>query len=412
MREDPDLKKRGMLKTLLPVFAFAVLIWISACRPKPASVERRVENGVEVVINHVTRETMRNVQPPLRLDELFVIDSENDDIARLGISDIWGFDVDSAGQIFVFKSPLGQGDLVFKFDSSGRFLSSFCQKGEGPGELRTPIFQKLLPHGELCILDASKREMLVFDGEGKLLRESPIKPRLRSSTDLVVPLDGACYLYRRVEFDSTHPVAKIICAFSIVDSTFSEIKELDRIELEDANTMAKVHYPFSFIRWALSGDRVFLLNDERGYEIRSYDFSGDLVRRMKKEGPPVKYPEAMKQDVLNKIETPTSASLMSKIQFADPAPPCQHFWVDDEGRLYVVTYEPGAKTGEFIIDIFGGNGAYLGSLSLNLRVGMQLFEQAPRLDSWTAMKNDRFYCLREKDSGYLQLVVYRVHWLT
>jgi hypothetical protein len=28
------------------------------------------------------------------------------------------------------------------------------------------------------------------------------------------------------------------------------------------------------------------------------------------------------------------------------------------------------------------------------------------------MKNDRFYCLREKDSGYLQLVVYRVHWLT
>jgi len=391
--------------------ATAASILIASCGPKPANVEKRVENGVEVVINHVTPETMRKLRPPLRLDELFVIDTENAEIARLGISDIWGFDVNSVGEIFVFKSLLSQGDFIYKFDPAGRFVSSFCRKGEGPGELQVPIFQKLSANGELSIPDSGKRKMFVFDREGKLLREIPIKPRLRPATDLLVPLDNTRFLYRRVEFDATRPVAKIAYVFSIVDREYSEIKELDRIPVEDADIVAKVHYPFPFIRSALSGDRIFLVNDERGYEIRSYDFKGELVRRVRKEGPLVKYPESMKQDVLKHIDTPSLAFLKTKITFADPAPPCQHFWVDDEGRLFVVTYEQGAKPGEFLIDIFDRDGVFIGQMSLNIQAGMKLFEQAPRVDSWTTMKNGRFYCLREKDSGYLQLVVYRVTWL-
>jgi len=389
----------------------AASLYVASCRPKLANVEKRVENGVEVVINHVTHETVRKLHPPLRLDELFVIDTENAEIARLGISDIWGFDVNSAGEIFVFKSPLSQGDFIYKFDAAGRFLSSFGRKGEGPGELQVPIFQKLSANGELCIPDSGKRKMFVFDREGKLLREMPIKPRLRPATDLLVPLDNTRFLYRRVEFDATRPVAKIAYVFSIVDREYSEIKELDRIAVEDADTVAKVRYPFPFIRWALSGDRIFLANDERGYEVRAYDFNGELVRRIRKEGPPVKYPENMKQDVLKNIDTSSLAFLKTKIKFADPAPPCQHFWVDDEGRLFVVTYEQGVRPGEFLIDIFDNGGVFMGQMSLNIQAGMKLFEQAPRLDSWTTMKNGRLHCLREKDTGYLQLVVYRVNWV-
>jgi hypothetical protein len=392
--------------------AVAALLLVASCRPKPANIERRVENGVELVINHVTSDAARSIRPPLRLEELFVIDSENAEIARLGISNIWGFDVNSAGEIFIFKSPLGQGDFIYKFDPVGRFVSSFCRKGEGPGELQVPVFNKLSPHDELFIPDSGKRKMFVFDGEGKLLREAPIKPRLRATSDLLVPLDDTRFLYRRVDFDTTRPVAKISYVFSIVDREFSEIKELDRIPVENADIVAKVLYPFLFIRWALSGDRIFLVNDERGYEIRSYDFGGKLVRRIRKEGPPVAFPEAMKQDVLKNIETPTFAFLKTKIKFADPAPPCQHVWVDDKGRLFIKTYEESVGPGEFMIDIFDGNGVFVGQVSMNIHAGMELFGQVPRLDSWTTMKNDRFYCLREKASGYLQLVVYRVRWLT
>jgi hypothetical protein len=400
-----------MLKRSLLVLAIAASILITSCRPKVANVEKRVENGVEVVINRVTPDAARNLRSPLRLEELFIIDTEDAGIARLGISDIWGFDVNSVGEIFVFKSPLSQGDLICKFNGAGRFLSSFGRKGEGPGELQMPIFQKLSASGELYIPDSGKRKIFVFDREGKLLREIPIKPRLRQSTDLLVPLDNTRFLYRRVDLDAARPGALAAIIYSIVDRQYSEIKELDRILAQDAQGAAKFLYPPPFIRWALSGDRIFLVNDERGYEIRAYDFNGKLVRRIGKEGPPVKYPEAMRRDVLKNIEAPAFAFLKTKIKFADPAPPCQHIWVDDKGRLYVKTYEEGVRPGEFMIDIFDGSGVFIGQASMNIHAGMDLFGQAPRLDSWTTMKNGRFYCLREKDSGYLQLVVYRVNWL-
>jgi hypothetical protein len=393
------------------ILAIAASLYVASCRPKLANVEKRVENGVEVVINHVTPEAVRNLRPPLRLDELFVIDTENAEIARLGLSDIWGFDVNSAGEIFVFKSPLSQGDFIYKFDLAGRFLSSFGRKGEGPGELQVPIFQKISGNGELTIPDSGKRKMFVFDREGKLLSETPIKPRLRPVTDRLVTLDNTHFLYRRVDFDTTRPVAKIAYVFSIVDREYSEIKELDRIPVEDSDIVAKVRYPPPFIRWALSGDRIYLANDERGYEIRAYNFNGELVRRIRKEGPPIKYPENMKQDVLKNIDTPSLAFLKTKIMFADPAPPLQHLWVDDVGRLYAVTYEQGVRPGEFLIDIFESDGVFMGQMSLNIQAGMDLFARAPRIDSWTVMKDNRLYCLRETASGYLQLVVYRVTWL-
>ena len=399
------------MKKSLFIMAIAASILVASCRPKVASVEKRVENGVEVVINHVTSDAARNLRSPLRLDELFVIDTENAEIARLGLSDIWGFDVDSAGELFVFKSPLSQGDLIYKFDGAGRFLSSFGGKGEGPGELQMPIFQKISANGELAIPDSGKRKIFVFDREGRLLREIPIEPRLRQATDRLVPLDNTRFLYRRVEFDATRPGARAAFIYSVVDHEYSEIKELDRILAQDAEGAAKFRYPFHFIRWALSGDRIYLANDERGYEIRAYDFNGALVRRVRKEGPPVKYPEDMKQDVLKKIDTPPFAFLKAKIAFADPAPPYQHIWADDEGRTYVVTYEQGIRPGEFVIEIFDRAGVFMGQMSLNIHVNMDAFTQAPRFDAWTAMKNNRLYCLREKETGYLQLVVYRVTWV-
>jgi hypothetical protein len=71
--------------------------------------------------------------------------------------------------------------------------------------------------------------MFVFNREGKLLSETPIKPRLPSNTDLLIPLGNDRYLYRRVDIDTTRPVAKIALVYSIVDHEYSEIKELDRL---------------------------------------------------------------------------------------------------------------------------------------------------------------------------------------
>jgi hypothetical protein len=46
---------------------------------------------------------------------------EKDNIAVLGLAEAWGFDVNSEGNVYFFKSPISQDDLVFKFDPKGNY---------------------------------------------------------------------------------------------------------------------------------------------------------------------------------------------------------------------------------------------------------------------------------------------------
>jgi hypothetical protein len=57
-----------------------------------------------------------------------------EDIAKLGLGDIYNFDIDSEGNIYVLNGkPVEY--FVFKFDRNGRFVKFFGRKGQGPGEL-------------------------------------------------------------------------------------------------------------------------------------------------------------------------------------------------------------------------------------------------------------------------------------
>jgi len=69
----------------------------------------------------------------------------------------------------------------------------------------------------------------------------------------------------------------------------------------------------------------------------------------------------------------------------------------DEDRLYVMTNEIRKKSGEYTVDIFNSEGLFIG------RKGI--------ISSGTIKaKNNRLYCLREKESGYKELVVYKMMW--
>lgn len=59
-----------------------------------------MEDGVEVIVNHLESYNIEGEPNALHLEEEFVIGLERDDLAEIGITDIGGFDVDSEGNIF------------------------------------------------------------------------------------------------------------------------------------------------------------------------------------------------------------------------------------------------------------------------------------------------------------------------
>ena len=75
------------------IFLYIVLFLLH-CGPKQDKVERKIENGVEIVINHLEPYKIGS-QSSFTLEEILTIDTEDDEIANLGIPDIFGFEVNS-----------------------------------------------------------------------------------------------------------------------------------------------------------------------------------------------------------------------------------------------------------------------------------------------------------------------------
>jgi hypothetical protein len=113
---------------------------------------------------------------------------------------------------------------------------------------------------------------------------------------------------------------------------------------------------------------------------------------------------------LKALESPQLAPIKEKLVFPESSPPFQHLFGDDEGRLYVMTYETGAKPGEFVFDIFTPEGVFFARTSCAAHLWADLYAPGSPTDSWVTVKNGRLYAVREKAGGYKELVVYRMTW--
>ena len=84
--------------------------------------------------------------------------------------------------------------------------------------------------------------------------------------------------------------------------------------------------------------------------------------------------------------------------------------MDEESRLYVMTYERGKGPNDFIFDIFNPDGLFIGRIELGNYGNLATSPIINPLPLNVVAKNDRIYCLREKESGFKELVVYRMKW--
>lgn len=189
-----DEKAFQMSKQIILILS---LFCIGACKQTQNNVERTMENGVEVVVNHEQPYILKDEPTNLSLQGEFIIDLEKENIAALGLTDVWGFDVNSEGYIYFFKSPLSQGDLVLKFDPQGNCVSSFARRGQGPGEVETPSFQKINDRDELPIIVPGLSKIMLFDKDGNLVNESRLGINIGSMGGMVYPLENGNYLIRR-----------------------------------------------------------------------------------------------------------------------------------------------------------------------------------------------------------------------
>ena len=187
-------------------------------------------------------------------------------------------------------------------------------------------------------------------------------------------------------------------ALTLCDEEFNELKVLDRYEFPSDDSRL---YPF--FMWRVSGDKIIVANEARGYELWIYDLDGRLALKVRKEYRPVRVTDTIKEAILGP-DYRKSGSSQSKY-FPDPLPPLNQFFTDDEGRTFVMTFEPGAHPGEYMWDIINPEGVFIGRVALDIKwSGLYLGSR------YTFVKKGRLYCHQEKESGFHELVVYRMTW--
>jgi len=375
------------------VYLITILSLLIYCGPKQDEVERIIEDGVEVVINHLEPYQLKGESSTFDLVPVLTIDMERDDIVQAGMGQAGEFDIDGEGNIFVvaFKNTE---HFIYKFNSKGELVTSFGRYGQGPGEIEWPFLNKVFEDGRIAITDF-RIKYKVFDKKGNLIQE--IHPEY--TITFVSPLENGNFLVGRPRYDRmTSKDNHVLYSVSLCDSDFKEIKELD--SQKRPLSIKKLSPVFM---WRVSAGHIYIANDERGYEILDYDFEGNLRRKIRKA-----YRPAVATNELKGVRLGPGYNQSGNSHdgfFPNPLPPFASFFVDDEGRFFVMTYESGNSPGEYMYDFFNAGGVFIGRKSLNLG-RQQYYSQI----NYAKIKNGLLYHYREKENGFDELLVRRVIW--
>jgi hypothetical protein len=378
------------------VIAVSAIILVLIVALWPQKPKKTTEDGVEVIWNPLEPSEAASKQSPVFLEEELRIDLGKTDLVEAGLAEPVAFDVDSEGNIYV-STQRSSTDFIFKLDKTGKFLTSFGRKGQGPGELQFPTFARFSPKEELFIVDQRRRKLVVFSKTGHLIREIPVE----YSTPIIWPLSNDRYLGSHYEYDpeAEHSISRLL----ILDGDWRRIAELDPTKSVNMARAKKVDGVDARSILAVTPKYIFLGNSERGYEIRVYNHESLLLKKIKKAYKPVRVDEAFRDNVRKRYAR--APEILQKLYFSKNFPPFQFGFADETGSLFVMTYEKGKNTGEFIYDVFNPDGVFVARTALPNYGRYGVVEAA----LFAMARKGRIYCFREKESGFKEIVVYKIN---
>lgn len=346
----------------------------------------RTENGVRIVRNPKTPVAGPGGAPAaVSLVEDLVI---GNDTAQ---EDYWfGFlnslAVDASGNIYTVD-PKNIRIRIFAPD--GSLVKAFGREGQGPGEFSGPGGILVAPDGTIVVTDVLNGRISYFTPEGAHLKDTVFGTY--RIADLVI--DGHSNLF----ITSVQPPS--------AGTQVWELLKLDR----DMKPLFKLHslaIPFRPRTMALIPTRLFYgLAREDGlawmvsteYEIHVADAAGKTVMDIVKENDPRKFTQADREGLL-KDRFRGGALPQIEIQTPDHFPAASGFMTDDEGRIYVRTYESDGRGG-VAMDVFDPAGLYIARFFV------------PEDEDAVIVRNDKLYSIvKDPASGNPLVKRYALKW--
>ncbi len=340
-------------------------------------------DGVTVVKN--PGEPMYRKEVVAFEEELSIGESEGPEESL--VSTITSFAVDDQGNVIILDIRLG----IKVFDKEGKFLRSIGRKGQGPGEFQYPMHIQFTGQKEIMVNDHGGR-LMFFSVEGRFLSEikNPIfRLNMFSLIDerrnifVLGPFLGRD-TFRQEKF------VKLAPPFEDYEVLIS--RETPRRERVIPPQTRYALLPGNNLIWGITSK----------YEFHVIDSEGKLIKRIEKEHTPLPMTDEYKSKYFERL--PPGISRESQ-QFNTHFPAFDLFFPDDEGRLFVKTYEKLEASGKYSVDVFDKEGRFLTRTAL--KVGHEI---ALNQDKYL-IKGSRLYASEYNEQGFPALKRYKIIWM-
>jgi hypothetical protein len=290
-----------------------------------------------------------------------------------------GLFVDDQGAIFTLDQRKPRIDV---FSSDGGHVRSIGRQGQGPGEFQTPFFIALSPAGEILVGEMGR--LSFFDRGGTFLR---------SRDNSVRPLAFIKYLANgdavgtRMVLEEEKPRYEV----SLCGPDLEQKTALVSSPMPDPS--GKFTLFTSVVRWDISrGREIICASGEGDYRLSVFDTEGRLIRTITKDYDPVP-PSEFDIDRQKKQHGIQPAEEVAIPRYL---PPISWVYADEDGRIYVSTWQRDQETGISLFNIFDPEGRYL----CDYRIPGEPI----------VFKNGKLYAIVQDDEGIQYIKRYRMIW--
>ncbi len=368
------MERRLNFLFILAVSSFTILM--VSCGEKKSEWRGTMEevDGVTIV---------KNPKEPMYGEDVFSIEEElsigePEGAEEYMFSRLRSLAVDDEERVYVLDSKEAH---VKVFDRQGKYLRTIGGKGQGPGELQSPLTIYITGQNELVVEDIT-RQLAFFSLDGQFKRNQLTAKTGAMAVDLDSEGNIVATVIVREEENPRYELQKF-------DSELNYLHSLGASPLPSATPGG--YNPFSpIIQSEINCYDQVVVGYAEKYEIKIYDKSGSMIRKIVKEYDPVEITE-------EEIKEATEARPMDR-KFSIPRYHNPYRWIitDDEGRMFVRLYERVNDREEYYHDIFDKEGKYIAKIPLGF---------FPR-----AWKNNKLYTIEADEDGYQYVKRYKVTW--
>jgi hypothetical protein len=322
---------------------------------------------------------VKNPKEPISSDNILVLKEE----LTIGagktkdekiFSSVSHLNIDTLGNIYIVDMRDAQ---VKEFDKDGKFIKTIGRKGQGPGEFNMPDMVLFNETGRtFYVFDLLTRRFSLFDLDGHFIRSIPVQAELVVRADI----DSKGHIYYSSTSYATRQITVNKC-----DADMKVIASYGAYPLAGADNPVGPRF-----HWTVGLKDEVIIGFPINYELLFYEGNGKLLKKIIRIYVPVKLTAKETEEAIKSVPK-TKKSAVSEYHSAYDG-----LFIDDDGHLFVKTWERQPNQNGWLYDVFDAEGRFMAKV---------VFKGRPFL-----IKQKKLFSIEEDEDGYQVVKRYQVTW--